>query len=601
MNRNDRLRAEQIRTIYKNTAPGMLVTLAAATVMAVAFVYLDPALQGGAVLFVALMTIQTLARLWLHHLYARRTRPDSEWQRWATWFTAGSFVGGTLIGVGTVLLLPPGNIEFELIALPLIFAITSGAVGAFSAYPPAFYVFFVAVSWAPVLWLFTRGDALHVTMGILYVIWFFTVAELARRSGAVFTSAMRLRYENLDLVSDLRREKAIAEEANAAKSRFLAAASHDLRQPVHALSLFVAAAQAQSISPETRSLIDHIDDSVRSMGQLFNGLLDISRLDAGVVEVNRASFSLGTLVQSVARELEAQAHAKGLRLRTHAPDIFVDSDPLLLERVLRNVVSNAVTYTTRGGVLIGCRRRGHLVRLEVWDSGWGIAPNEHEQIFEEFYQVGNPERDRTKGVGLGLAIVKRLTTLLGHRLELRSRPGKGSCFAFEVPCTDLSTKPALMRSLPTMLLPQRGSGLILVLDDELTIQIAMKTLLESWGYTVLTAGSGDEMLEHMATAAEAPRLIICDYRLRDTETGTAVVERLRAEFNDDIPAMLVTGDTAPDRLREAEASGLLLLHKPVPNSKLRAAITHLTRRPAEQETGTVPVSCSAGPVVKSET
>jgi signal transduction histidine kinase/CheY-like chemotaxis protein len=582
-NRDDRLRAQQIRTIYKNTVPGMLVTLAASIVMAIAFVYMEPSLRGKALVFVGLMTVQTSARLWLHRIHARKAWPDVQWRRWAKWFSAGSFVGGMALGVGTIWLLPAGNTELELIALPVIFAITAGAIGAFSAYPPAFYVFFAAVSWAPVLWLFQQGGVLHVTMGCLYIMWFVTVAELARRSGAVFIDAIRLRFENLDLVNDLRREKAIAEEANAAKSRFLAAASHDLRQPVHALSLFVAAAQAQPINTETRALLDHIDDSVRSMGQLFGGLLDISRLDAGVVEVNRVSFPIRSLLQNVGRELEAQAQEKGLRLRVRAPDVAVDSDPHLLERILRNIVSNAVTYTTRGGVLIGCRRRGNTVRLEVWDTGWGIAPEEHAQIFEEFYQVGNPERDRTKGVGLGLAIVKRLTTLLGQRVELRSRPGKGTCFTIEVPRADAHSSLAFMRSVPIVALQRPVSGLILVLDDELTIQIAMKTLLESWGYTVLAAGSGDEMLERIATALETPRLIICDYRLRDNETGTLAIERLRAEFNDDIPAMLVTGDTAPDRIREAEASGFLLLHKPVPNSKLRAAIMHLTTRPRETE------------------
>lgn len=578
MNRHERVRAEQIRTIYKNTTPGMMVALIATLIVAVVFAYMDPTLREKAILFGAVMTMQTLARLWLHRLYARKSPSDTEWRRWGAWFSAGTFVGGMTFGAGMIWMLPPGNSELEMIAMLVIFAITAGAIGAFSAYPPAFFVFFVAVSWAPVAWQLTRGDTLHITLGLLYVAWLATIAELARRSGQVFTEAIRLRFDNLELVTDLRLKHAIAEEANAAKSRFLAAASHDLRQPVHALSLFVAAAQAQPINPETRTLLNHIDDSVRAMGQLFNGLLDISRLDAGVVEVNRAAFSLQSIVQGVAREFEAPAHAKGLRLRTHAPDMLVDSDPLLLERILRNIVSNAVTYTTRGGVLIGVRARGDRIRLEVWDTGWGIAPEEHEQIFEEFYQVGNPERDRTKGVGLGLAIVKRLTTLLGHRVELRSQPGKGTCFAVELPRADTRSSTARMRSIPIIATHPRASGLILVLDDEITIQIAMKTLLESWGYTVIVAGSGDEMLERIATASEAPRLIICDYRLRDNETGTAAVERLRAEFNDEIPAMLITGDTAPDRIREAEASGLLLLHKPVPNSKLRAAITHLTTR-----------------------
>ena len=577
-NRNERVHAEQIRTIYKNTTPGMMVALLATLIVAAVFAYMDSTLREKSILFGALMTVQTLARLWLHRLFERKSPPDNEWRRWGAWFAAGTFVGGMTFGAGIIWMLPPGNSELEMIAMLVIFAITAGAIGAFSAYPPAFFVFFVAVSWAPVAWQLTRGDTLHVMLGLLYILWLATLAELARRSGRVFIEAIQLRFDNLDLVADLRHKHEIAEEANAAKSRFLAAASHELRQPVHALSLFVAAEQAQPINPGTRVLLDHIDDSVRAMGQLFNGLLDISRLDAGVVEVNRASFPLQTIVQSVKREFEAQAHAKGLRFRARSADILVDSDPLLLERILRNIVANAVTYTTRGGVLIGVRRRGDLVRLEVWDTGWGIAPEEHEQIFHEFYQVGNPERDRTKGVGLGLAIVKRLTTLLGHRVELRSQPSRGTCFTVELARADSRSTPSHMRSIPIVAMQPRASGLILVLDDELTIQIAMKTLLESWGYTVIAAGSGDEMLERIATAPETPRLIICDYRLRDNETGTAAVERLRAEFNDDIPAMLITGDTAPDRIREAEASGFLLLHKPVPNSKLRAAITHLTTR-----------------------
>ncbi|WP_116810538.1 ATP-binding response regulator [Steroidobacter cummioxidans] len=572
----DRIRAEQIRTIYRNTPPGLLMTLVAVAVMTGAFVYIEPSLRDGAIVFILVMIAQTVARLLLQRTFARVPRPDTDWRRWARWFSAGTFVGGTTIGVGTILLLPTGNTQLELIALPVIFAVTSGAVGAFSAFPPAFFVFFAAVSWAPILWLFSRGDALHVTMGVLYVMWFFTVAELARRSGRGFLETLQLRFENFDLVSDLRREKAAAEEANAAKSRFLAAASHDLRQPVHALSLFVAAAQIQPINSETRSLLDHIDDSVRSLGRLFGGLLDISRLDAGVVEVNRLSFAVRPVIHNVFREFAAQAEEKGLQLRMRVPDVAVHSDPLLFERIVRNVVANAVAYTTNGGVLIGCRQRTGALRIEVWDTGWGIAPAHREQVFEEFYQVGNPERDRTKGVGLGLAIVKRLTTLLGHRIELRSKPCRGSCFALEVPLAATSAAHPVTIPAESLAPVQLGSGLILVLDDELTIQIGMKTLLESWGYRVLAAGSGDEMLEAIATADEAPRLIICDYRLRDNETGTAVVERLRSEFNDDIPAMLITGDTAPDRIREAEASGLLLLHKPVPNGKLRAAIAHLT-------------------------
>jgi CheY-like chemotaxis protein len=232
-------------------------------------------------------------------------------------------------------------------------------------------------------------------------------------------------------------------------------------------------------------------------------------------------------------------------------------------------------------VLVGTRRRSQGLSVQVLDTGRGIEPNEQPLVFQEFYQIGNPERDRTRGVGLGLAIVKRLTTLLDHPLELRSVPGKGTCFSIDVP---LATAPAGAPALSsTGALPAvQGVGLILVVDDEAAIQIAMKSLLQSWGYSVVAAGSFAEMMERIAENTAVPRLIICDYRLRENETGSAVIERLRNEYNDDIPGMLITGDTAPDRLKEAQASGYLLLHKPVPNDRLREAIEELIRtRPVE--------------------
>jgi len=211
----------------------------------------------------------------------------------------------------------------------------------------------------------------------------------------------------------------------------------------------------------------------------------------------------------------------------------------------------------------------------VLDTGRGIAESEQERVFQEFYQIANPERDRTRGVGLGLAIVKRLTTLLDQRLRLTSRVGKGTCFSVDVPYASALARVVIGEAPRTPVLIAHGSGLILVIDDEGAVQVAMKSLLQSWGYSVITAGSGAEILERVAAHREVPRLIVCDYRLRDNETGSAVIERLRSEYNDEIPGMLITGDTAPDRLQEAQASGYLLLHKPVPDGKLREAIAQL--------------------------
>jgi signal transduction histidine kinase/CheY-like chemotaxis protein len=585
MHTSDQIRIEQIRSVYRNSTPGTLTTLITIFVLTGGLVHIDAAAKARAEIFLAVMFVQSFIRLALYRAYSRIAQTPHDWRRWALWFTLGTLAGGLTIGVGSIWMVALERADLQLIALLLIFGVTGGAVGAFGAYLPAFYVFFIAIAVTPTVWLFTRGDALHTTIGVLFVLWFMAVAEQARRASAQFVESIRLRLENVDLVEDLRREKAVAEEANVAKSRFLAAASHDLRQPVHALSVFVGALRSHEMDTQARGLLGNIEGSVRALSGLFGGLLDISRLDAGVVAANRVPFAVQPLIQRVCLDFDSEAQAKGIRLRARATRAVVHSDPVLVERILRNFVSNAIRYTEGGQVLVGCRR-GSQLRLQVWDTGPGIPPTEQERVFQEFYQIGNPERDRTRGVGLGLAIVKRLATLLDHRLELRSWLGRGTCFEVHVPYANAGaqahadigvTQPATS-STP-------GSGLILVADDERAIQIAMKSLLESWGYTVIAAGSYDEMMERVAEHPEVPSLIICDYRLRDNETGSMVIERLRNEYNEEIPGMLITGDTAPDRIREAQASGYLLLHKPVPNSRLRAVIAQLIRaelQPADE-------------------
>ncbi len=571
----DRVRAAQIRSIYRNTPPGLLATSTAMACFTVVLVYIDAVSMEGAAVLVALIVAQTVARLMLARAHKRSADVDLRWRLWAQRFTAGAIVGGLTIGGGVAWIMSTGRVDLQAISLLLVCVFTSGAVVAFGAYLPSFISFFVAASIAPMAWLIAHGGVLYGSLAVMYVIWFFAVVELARRTAAGFTESVMLRFENLDLVENLRREKLAAEQANAAKSRFLAAASHDLRQPVHALSLFVAAMRPRAMDDEARQLLDHIDDSVRAMGGLFGGLLDISRLDAGVVEVNRGPVAVQPLLERVCRDYEVQANAKDLQLVLHPCSLSVMSDAMLLERILRNIIANAVTYTDRGRVAVGCRRGRGYLSIQVWDTGRGIPRHEQEHVFQEFYQLGNPERDRTKGVGLGLAIVRRLTQLLGHTLDVRSELGHGSVFEIGAPYADpAAAATAQTGEFPSPFLAQ-GVGLILVIDDEVSIQIAMKSLLESWGYEAITAGSCDEMLERIATHRTAPRLIISDYRLRDNASGIDAIERLRSEYNDEIPGMLITGDTAADRLKEAQESGFLLLHKPVPNHRLRASIAHL--------------------------
>ncbi len=583
----DRIRSEEVRSIYRNTPPGMIATLLATFVVTGILVGSHSLRWQIGVTYQCVMIAQSAGRMLLYRSYWRATPPPAQWRRWALYFSLGTLAGGLTLGVGALWLMPADGFDMQLLVILLIFAVASGAVVAYSAYTPALYAFLLPAIAAPAAWLLMREDSVHYALAGGCTLWFAAVAEQARRFNKTFRESVRLRFENEDLVEGLRREKASAEEASAAKSRFLAAASHDLRQPVHALSLFLAALRPKTMDKEAHKLLDHIDESVSAMGGLFGGLLDISRLDAGVVEVNLRGFAIQPLLERICGDYRGEAAAKGVRLKVRPCSLAVRSDPLLLERVIRNIVANAVAYTDRGRVLVGCRR-GERLSIQVWDTGHGIPSDRQEDVFQEFYQLGNAERDRTKGVGLGLAIVRRLTTLLGHTLQLRSRVGAGSAFLVSVP---LASSSELAATAPDETMPRamaQGSGLILVVDDEAAIQIAMKRLLQDWGYETIVAGSGAEMLERVADCPQRPALIICDYRLRAHENGIALIERLRTEYNHEIPGMLLTGDTAPDRLKEAQESGLLLLHKPTPNGRLRAAINNLIRASlAEGQTGTV--------------
>lgn len=574
----NRIGAEQVRSAYRNTAPGMSITAICATLIACVLAGSGAITWTVALVFMSVMLTQISLRLGLIRAYLRRKPPDHEWRMWSRRFTLAALAASLVLGIGSLWLLPVERFDMQLLVMLFICAVASGAITAFGVLRPAIFCSIFPMLLFPTGWMFAQGDWIHLMLGFIIVAWLVAISEQARRYGAQFEESVRLRFENEDLIARLRGEKLIAEEASTAKSRFLAAASHDLRQPVHALTLFVAALRPRVSDLEARRLLDHIDSSVQAMGGLFNGLLDISRLDAGVVEVNPQTFAMQPLLERICRDYAGAAEAKKIGLVLKPTQAAVYSDPMLIERVVRNIVANAIAYTDHGRVLVGCRRRGQTLCVQVWDTGRGIPESEQGRIFTEFYQVANPERDRSKGVGLGLAIVKRLTALLGHPLNLRSSPGRGSAFTLELPFSDAAVTAASAGIEEADMFA--ASGLILVVDDEATIQMAMKSLLEGWGFKAIVAGSCEEILPLLANCLDRPGLIICDYRLRAHENGIRVIERLRSEYNDDeIPGMLITGDTAPDRLKEAQESGLLLLHKPVSNSRLRAAITHLMARP----------------------
>ncbi len=393
---------------------------------------------------------------------------------------------------------------------------------------------------------------------------------------ALQTHRSELERRIREATADLAAKKDMAERANQAKSRFFAAASHDLRQPLHALSLFVAALKARNQQPESETLIDNIEASTAAMELLFNALLDISRLDAGTIEAHPVHFPLQKMLLDLGHQFSALAAEKQLRLRFRPCDVILYSDPLLIERILANLIANAIRYTDDGGVLVACRRRGRMARLSVIDTGRGIPPDQQESVFQEFVQLHNPARDRSKGLGLGLAIVSRLGRLLGHRVDLRSRPGHGSVFSIDVPCGDASLiQPPTAASAPG---PLPADALVLLVDDESAILRGMAELFDNWQIDLVTAHSADEAEHWLASIGRVPDVIVSDYRLPDDTDGIEVITRLRQKFGRDIPAILVTGDTAPDTILRISKAGIPLLHKPLRPAKLRALLTHLIRQ-----------------------
>ncbi|HWM71460.1 MAG TPA: hybrid sensor histidine kinase/response regulator [Steroidobacteraceae bacterium] len=487
--------------------------------------------------------------------------------RWRVNGIVGSAVNGIIYGVGGIILYVPGSLSSQFLLLIVQFGMGSGAIYASASSLPSFLLYFYPCLLLSSFPFFAAGDAVHITLGVMMLMFMAATTQFAVGISRSIRNAVTLRFENLDLIDELR-------AASAAKSRFLASASHDLRQPLHALGFFVDALPEHT-APAGMPVVDNIRRSLAAMDDLFNALLDVSRLDAGVVETHMATVPVASLLERVRFEFEPQARQKGLSLTIMPTSALVRSDPALLERIVRNFVSNAVRYTDRGGIVVGCRQRTGVVRIEVLDSGRGIPADKHHEIFQEFCQLDNPERDRRNGLGLGLAIVERVARLLDHGIELRSVVGKGSRFSVTVPRGRPEDRISTAASVQPPLDADVAGTLILLIDDEIAVRDGMQEQMRRWRCEVISAGSGEEIIEKAAALQHPPDLIVSDYRLRGEENGIQLVARLREEFNAEIPALIVTGDTGPERLREAQASGLHILHKPLNPARLRALIASL--------------------------
>jgi signal transduction histidine kinase len=529
----------------------------------------------------------------LYFFYQRAADRERHARRWGWRYTIAVSISACAWGSAAFLLTGSDSALTQVIVLCLAFRAAASML-THAYFPPALYTSTVPLVLAVALYYATLGGRSNLLICAIWFLFLWYALLTGHRQARSVLNSIALRYDNEKLVDELQQKNTAnaearfkAEQASLARSQFFAAANHDLRQPLHSLGLFATA--LRNIIPEQgkqRELIDQVMQSVESLELLFDDVLDISRLDSGQVKVQLDRFPVTDLMERLRAAYAVPAAQQHLKLRVRASKEMLWSDKTLLFRVLSNLVSNALRYTKEGGVLVATRWRRSGVRIEVWDSGVGIPGDQQERIFEEFYQLHNPERDRRKGLGLGLATVRRIVDLLGYQLTVRSTPGRGSVFRLDLPAHLMAPAavPGITRTEEMAVPDLLSEKTIMVIDDEISIQMGMQSLLQSWGCKCVAAAGIEDALR--LAQGRAPDFIVADLRLQNNVTGIEAIHTVRAALGKNIPAVLISGDTAPERLREISNAGLTILHKPLKPMRLRALLNHeFARRSSAQKSG----------------
>src|SRR5687767_12473025 len=581
-----RARVDQVAAIYGSWTRTTASMVLGAGLLAVAmWSVVSPGLLAA---WFALVLLNQLAR-WHLTLAWRRARPGPcATARWGLYWAIGSGVAGALWGLAAVAMFPASEAHQALLIVCL-FGVVLGGLNLTAVWRPSFYGFVLPALLPLIVRVAWEGDAVHLFIALVLAVVLAFVLAFGHRVNDVLTQALAMRYENVDLIAELKGQtraaieaRAAAESANRAKSQLLAAASHDLRQPLHAVGLFVAALAGRSIEPEARLLVTRVQQALEALEAQFGQLIDLSRLEAGMLVAERARVPLAPLFAEIVDEYAPQAEAKGLRLSAVRTRLAVDSDPALLSRILRNLVANAVRYTRAGGVVIGARRRGQRVVVEVVDTGIGIAPEHRAHIFEEFFQVrtAGSTSNTARGMGLGLAIVRRFCKLLDHEIALVSRPGRGSRFSVTAPrVTDIRVStPPEARAHERRNDASRGAledAAVAVIDDDPAAVEGMRALFSTWGAIVAGGCDAESVLAELGRLERYPDLIVADLRLDRDRNGLDAVATMREELGTRVPALVVTGDTSVAATHAVRSAGFAMLPKPVVAGALAAAAAAL--------------------------
>ncbi len=579
------LTADYVRTLHLQTPIAIAASTIGLVIITLMFVNVVPPLTLWP--WALAIAVLIVVRLWFYMSFPRAL--DTPVERLVAWRRHWNVVVLlTAAGWGAaVWLFYRHGSAFHVIGLILIvYCYMLGGVQLMATQPRINFAF-LSLGMLPIIVrvAIEPGDPYRFQLaGILLLLYALTLmlSTVYRRAAE---STIRLKVQTERLAAQLKIEKAdadaarrAAEVANRAKTQFFAAASHDLRQPLHALGLFAEALRQRSHDEQAVQLVTSINHSVDALEGLFSELLDITKIDTGGVEAQPAHFSVGDLFRRLRLHFEPTAFEKGLALRFRGASHHAHADPVLVDRVLRNLLSNAIRYTVDGGVLVSCRRRDDKLLLQVWDTGVGIKPREQERIFEEFYQVSSEvalEPHQRKGLGLGLAIVKRLAGLMNAPLTVRSRPGHGTVFTLELPAGRAVRSDTVAPERKAMLGLTLERRLIVIVEDEPAVRLGLEVLLKSWGASIVsfdTVAGATAWIRDCAADAQVPDLLIADYRMENGRTGVDAITAMRERFGAALPAIVVTGSTMTGHDHDAHEHDFHLLIKPVVPNKLRAMI-----------------------------
>ncbi|MFZ2299007.1 MAG: hypothetical protein A3G29_10995 [Burkholderiales bacterium RIFCSPLOWO2_12_FULL_64_99] len=592
-----RLLAAQLALLDGNVGTALRASTLGAWLTAAAFWFTLE--DRGVVLWAVWTTLLCAVGGVVHRRLPRPEGPDGTATAWRYvrvmgWLCLG--LGGTW-GALPLLFIDPARPASLHIVVGVMAGLSSAGLLVFAPVWRLAQMFWLSCMLPLVVALLRLQDPVMTSLAIGGMLYLVAMALYARQTGAAVGRALALRMDKEDLVRRLREQtqqaqvardqaeqaQQTAEEADRAKTLFLASASHDLRQPLHAAGLFLGSLGRSGLNARQALLLEHAKASNTAASEMLNTLLDFSKVATGMVQPQPHSFALQSLFHKLERELAPWAADKGLNLRMRDTILTPFADPGLVELILRNLLLNAIRYTERGGVLLACRQRAGRAVIEVWDTGIGIPPEAHQSIFQAFRQLDNPQRDRRNGLGLGLAIVQGLAQAMGVSVTLVSCPGRGTVFRLNLP--QGLTPPRVTQELPAS--PDDLHGLrVLLIDDDEGVRLAMHDLMGIWGVQCVVVASSEEALQCLSHFE--PDVVLADYRLHRAHTGVQAVASVRERLGWEVPAALVTGDTAAERLQEAQTQGMALLHKPVPAALLQSLLRDLKLAGAGLSPGSVP-------------